>query len=132
MLAPSLHRVALVTDAWHPQTNGVVNTLSHLVQHLERAGAAVLLVTSDGHRTAPLPLYGDVRVACDPWKAVPRIRAFGPDAVHIATEGPLGIWIRLWLGRRRMQFTTSFHTRFPEYIRARLPVPLACGYQAER
>ena len=125
-------RLALVTDAWHPQTNGVVNTLTKLVRYLEGVGTEVLVVTSDGHRTVPLPLYGELRVACDPWRAVPRMRAFRPDAVHIATEGPLGLWTRLWLGHCGARFTTSFHTRFPEYLRARLPVPLAWGYYAER
>src|SRR5262249_54306009 len=127
-----IKRLALVTDAWHPQTNGVVNTLSRLVKHLERIGTEVLLVTNDGHRTTPLPLYGDGRVATDPWKAVPRIQKFKPEAVHVATEGPLGIWTRVWLGRSRMRFTTSFHTRFPEYVRARLPVPLSWSYEGER
>jgi glycosyltransferase involved in cell wall biosynthesis len=125
-------RLALVTDAWHPQTNGVVNTLSRLVRYLERAGTRVLVVTSDGHRTIPVPLYGEVRVACDPWRALPRIREFGPDAIHIATEGPLGVYTRIWLGRCRAGFTTSFHTRFPEYIRARVPLPIEWTYRAER
>ena len=129
---PALARVALVTDAWHPQINGVVNTLSRLVKYLERTGTEVLVVTNDGHRTVPLPLYGEVRVAYDPWKVVPRIHAFKPDALHIATEGPLGLWTRVWLGRSRLRFTSSFHTRFPEYLRARLPMPLEWGYRAER
>lgn len=127
-----IRRLALVTDAWHPQTNGVVNTLSRLVPYLESVGCEVLVVTSDGHRTVPMPLYDEIRLVCDPWRAVRRIQAFAPDAVHVATEGPLGIATRLWMARRGLRFTTSFHTRFPEYIRARLPVPLAWTYRAER
>jgi glycosyltransferase involved in cell wall biosynthesis len=130
--APLIKRLALVTDAWHPQTNGVVNTLSRLVKYLEKTGTEVLVVSNDGHRTAPLPSYGEVRLVCDPWRAVPRIRVFGPDAIHIATEGPLGFWTRVWLARTACRFTTSFHTRFPEYLRARLPVPLEWGYHIER
>jgi glycosyltransferase involved in cell wall biosynthesis len=79
-----------------------------------------------------LPSYPEIRIACDPWKAIDRIRAFQPDAVHLATEGPLGIWVRSWLARKGLDFTTSFHTRFPEYVSARLPVPLAWGYGFER
>ncbi|HET6897731.1 MAG TPA: glycosyltransferase, partial [Vicinamibacteria bacterium] len=125
-------RLALVTDAWHPQTNGVVHTLSRLVRHLESQGAAVLVLAPDGHKTMPLPSYPEIRLACDPWRAVDRLIAFRPDAVHIATEGPLGLWIRQWLGREGLDFTTSFHTRFPEYLRERLPVPVEWTYRLER
>jgi len=125
-------RLALVTDAWYPQTNGVVNTLSRLVRYLQAEGTEVLVLTAEGHRTVPLLMYNEIRIACDPWKAIKRLRAFRPDAVHIATEGPLGIWARIHLARRRMRFTSSFHTRFPEYVRARLPIPLSMGYRAER
>lgn len=128
----SLGRLALVTDAWHPQTNGVVKTLATLVAGLESHGIEVLVVAPDSHRTVPLPSYPEIRLASDPWKAVARIRRFGPDAVHIATEGPLGLWVRCHLAARGLHFTTSFHTRFPEYASARLPVPLAWGYGYER
>jgi glycosyltransferase involved in cell wall biosynthesis len=131
-MSASIQRLALVTDAWHPQTNGVVNTLTRLVRYLESQGTDVLVVTSDGHRTVPMPLYDEIRLAWDPWKAIRRICDFKPEAVHIATEGPLGLCARLFLARERKNFTSSFHTRFPEYLRARLPVPLAVGYGAER
>jgi glycosyltransferase involved in cell wall biosynthesis len=127
-----LRRLALVTDAWHPQTNGVVNTLSRVVRHLEGQGLEVLVIAPDAHRTLPLPSYPEIRLVRDPWNALRRLRAFAPDAVHVATEGPLGFWTRGWLGRRRLRFTTSFHTRFPEYLSARLPVPLGWGYRAVR
>jgi hypothetical protein len=125
----SSRRLALVTDAWHPQTNGVVNTLSRLVNHLEAQGTEVLVVSPENHRTWPLPSYPEIKLACDPWRAIPRLQRFRPDAVHVATEGPLGLWASHWLRRRRLRFTTSFHTRFPEYLRARFPIPLAIGYQ---
>jgi glycosyltransferase involved in cell wall biosynthesis len=124
----TLDRLALITDAWHPQTNGVVNTLSRLTGHLESQGTDVLVIEPRSHRTLPLPSYPEIRVARDPWKAVRRLREFAPDAVHIATEGPLGLWIRGWLGHRGLRFTTSFHTRFPEYLNARLPVPTEWTY----
>ncbi|HET6147515.1 MAG TPA: glycosyltransferase family 1 protein [Polyangia bacterium] len=127
-----LRRLALVTDAWKPQTNGVVNTLVRLVDYLESQGTEVLVVSPDAHRTLPLPSYPEIRVACDPWRAIPRIEAFAPDAIHVATEGPLGFWAVGWLRRAGLRFTTSFHTRYAEYLSARLPVPLEWGYQLVR
>lgn len=125
-------RVALVTDAWRPQTNGVVNTLSRLVKYLEATGMEVRVISPEGYRTVPFPSYPEVRVVCEPWRAVRPLMDFQPQAVHIATEGPLGLWIRAFMGRRGLAFTTSFHTRFPEYLSARLPVPLEWGYRIER
>ncbi len=130
--APTLKRLTLVTDAWRPQTNGVVNTLARLVRYLESVGTEVLVIAPDAHRTVPLPSYPEIRVAYDPWKAIPRILAFRPDAIHVATEGPLGFWTVGWLRRRGLRFTTSFHTRYAEYLSARLPVPVAWGYQPVR
>ena len=127
-----LGRLALVTDAWHPQTNGVVNTLSRVVKHLESQGTKVLVISPDDHRTVPLPSYPEIRIAWDPWKATRRIRDFDPDAVHVATEGPLGIWASRWLRSHQIAFTSSFHTRYPEYLSARMPVPLDWGYRVER
>lgn len=125
-------RLALVTDAWSPQTNGVVKTLARLVSTLEADGVHVLVVAPDAHRTVPLPSYPEIRIAVDPWTAIPRLRAFAPDAVHVATEGPLGFWTVGWLRRHGLRFTTSFHTRYAEYLSARLPVPVAWGYQPVR
>jgi glycosyltransferase involved in cell wall biosynthesis len=127
-----LQRFTLVTDAWHPQTNGVVNTLSRFVKHLESSGVAVQVISPQEYPTVPLPSYPEIRIATTPWRAVEDIQRFEPDAVHVATEGPLGFWVRGWLARNRLRFTTSFHTRFPEYLSARLPVPLEFGYRLER
>jgi glycosyltransferase involved in cell wall biosynthesis len=128
----SLKRLALVTDAWRPQTNGVVNTLVRLIKHLEARGTEVLVISPDAHRTMPLPSYPEIKVALDPWRAIKRIRAFAPDAVHVATEGPLGFWTIGWLRYHGLRFTTSFHTRYAEYLSARLPVPLEWGYKLVR
>lgn len=127
-----MRRLALVTDAWHPQTNGVVNTLTRLVADLREHDTEVLVVSPEAHRTVPLPTEPEYRIAVDPWRALPRIRAFGPDAIHVATEGPLGLWTNLYLRRRRLRFTTSFHTRFPEFAHARIGLPLSWGYRVER
>jgi glycosyltransferase involved in cell wall biosynthesis len=125
-------RLALVTDAWQPQTNGVVNTLVRLVEHLESQGTEVRVIAPHQHRTMPLPSYPEIRVACDPWKAIRQISDFEPDAVHVATEGPLGFWTVGWLRHHGLRFTTSFHTRYAEYVSARWPVPLEWGYQLVR
>ena len=130
---PRIHRLALVTDAWRPQTNGVVNTLVRLVKHLELEGMEVMVVAPDAHFTLPLPSYPEIRVACDPWKAIGRIRGFAPDAIHVATEGPLGFSTVAWLRYKKLRFTTSFHTRYPEYLSARVPVvPVSWGYDLVR
>jgi glycosyltransferase involved in cell wall biosynthesis len=127
-----LRRVALVTDAWRPQTNGVVLTLERVVNYLEQQGISVLPIVPAGHRTVPLPSYPEIRVAMDPWKAMDRLKAFRPDAIHLATEGPLGFSTCAWLRKHRLRFTTSFHTRYPEYVSARFPVPVEWGYHLER
>jgi glycosyltransferase involved in cell wall biosynthesis len=127
-------KLALVTDAWLPQTNGVANTLVKVVKHLESEGVEVLVIAPDPahHRTVALPSYPEIRLAIDPWKAMDRIRAFDPEAVHIATEGSLGFWVNAWMRRRGLRFTTSFHTRYPEYVSARWPIPIEWGYKLMR
>ncbi len=131
-LEVGIRRLALITDAWKPQTNGVVNTLVRLTKHLELEGMEVLVVAPDAHFTLPLPSYPEIRVACDPWRAIGRIRAFQPDAIHVATEGPLGFSTVAWLRLKKLRFTTSFHTRYPEYVSARVPVPVEWGYDLVR
>ena len=122
-------RIALVTDAWHPQVNGVVRTLGTTCQHLERRGHEVMSVTPADFRTVPCPTYPEIRLALRPRTNVARmLDEFRPEAVHIATEGPLGHAGRSWCLKRGVRFTTSFHTQFPEYIRLRAPVPLAWSY----
>jgi glycosyltransferase involved in cell wall biosynthesis len=122
-------RIALATDAWSPQTNGVVRTLAITVAELERAGHAVEVVHPALFRTLPCPSYPEIRLALFPYRELERrLARFAPDAVHIATEGPLGLAARRWCRRHGQPFTTSYHTRFPEYLRARAPVPLALTY----
>jgi glycosyltransferase involved in cell wall biosynthesis len=133
MLKPHwLRRLALVTDAWTPQVNGVARSLGRLVEQLRAQGIEVLVLAPDGHRTVGLVSYPEIQVAYDPWRAIRRLVDFAPDAVHIATEGPIGFWARGWLGRRGLRFTSSFHTRYPEYITARFGIPTGWGYQLER
>lgn len=126
-------RIALVTDAWAPQVNGVVRALSRTVAELEGLGHTVTVIAPEGFRTVPCPTYPEIRLALWPWRDVPaRLDAFAPQAIHIATEGPLGLAARRHCRRRGLPFTTSYHTRFPEYVRARTGLPLDWGYAMQR
>ena len=128
-------RILLATDAWHPQVNGVVRTLDETVRVLREMGHEVEVVSpADGFRTVGLPTYGDeIKVSLFPRREVGRrMVAFKPDAVHIATEGPIGWAARGLCIKWGMPFTTSYHTKFPEYVRARMPVPKALTYAVVR
>lgn len=122
-------RIAIVTDAWQPQTNGVVQTLSTTAQTLRAGGHEVLVVEPNQFRTFPCPTYPEIRLAWLPYRRLARLlREFVPDCIHVATEGTLGMAARSWCVRNRFAFTTSYHTQFPEYVRARAPLPLAVSY----
>jgi glycosyltransferase involved in cell wall biosynthesis len=126
-------RIALVTDAWQPQVNGVVRTLMTTCEHLRRLGHEVHAITPQDFRTVPCPTYPSIRLALWPGRGVRRaLEAFQPDAIHIATEGPLGHAARGYCVRRGWPFTTSFHTQFPEYIRLRAPIPIGWSYACLR
>lgn len=122
-------RIAIVTDAWRPQTNGVVKTLSTTAAMLEKFGHRVLIIEPGAFRTFPCPTYPEIRLAWLPYRKLCELLAdFEPEAIHIATEGTLGTAARKWCVRHRFPFTTSYHTQFPEYVRARAPVPIAVSY----
>ena len=122
-------RILLVSDAWAPQVNGVVRTLQQVKAECEALGHRVEVISPDLFRTVPCPTYPEIRLALRPGRGIGRrIDAVRPEAVHIATEGPLGLAARRQCLRRGLPFTTSYHTRFPEYVHARFPVPLALAY----
>ena len=126
-------RIALVTDAWKPQVNGVVRTLSRVVEGVRDLGHEPLVVAPDTFRTVPCPTYSEIRLALWPFGGVRRmLDDFAPEAIHIATEGPLGLAARRYCLRKGLPFTTSYHTRFPEYVTARTKLPVAWGYAAQR
>ncbi|MDQ0317137.1 glycosyltransferase family 4 protein [Amorphus orientalis] len=128
-----MNKLLLVSDAWHPQVNGVVTTLQITKEKLEDLGVEVYPLTPDGFRTVPLPTYPEIRLSITSPSTIRRkIEAFGPDYVHIATEGPLGMLARKWCLSAGHPYTTSYHTRFPEYIAARAPVPLNWSYSFVR
>jgi glycosyltransferase involved in cell wall biosynthesis len=122
-------KLLIATDAWRPQVNGVVRTLERTGEQLARFGIDVAMLTPADFRTWPLPTYPEIRLA----RALPRTigaaaEAHRPDAVHIATEGPIGYAVRRWCLGTGRPFTTSFHTRFPEYLSARAPIPERLTY----
>ena len=115
-------KLLLVTDAWPPQVNGVVRTLKETIRCLEALGHRVEVISPEGFRTMPCPSYPEIPLALFPGREVARrIAAARADAVHIATEGPLGAAARRYLRKRSIPFTTAYHTAFPEYVEARLP-----------
>jgi len=117
-------RILVATDAWHPQVNGVVRTLTMMAQAAEADGAEISFLTPQSFPTFAMPGYPDIRLALPYQAKIARLIAEArPDSIHIATEGPIGLSVRRYCRKQGLPFTTSFHTRFPEYISARLPIP---------
>ena len=126
-------RLLIATDAWHPQVNGVVRTLMSLAQSLRRQGVAVDFLTPEGFPSIPVPTYRCLRLALPtPREIARRIEFIAPNVIHIATEGPIGHFVRRYCIKRGLPFTTSYTTRFPEYISARFPIPERWTYAALR
>jgi glycosyltransferase involved in cell wall biosynthesis len=122
-------KIALVTDAWQPQVNGVVTTLVELARELGEAGHRVKVIHPGLFRTRPCPGYAGIDLAVRPARGVAQLLdAFQPDAIHLATEGPLAWAGRGYCLKRDLAFTTAFHTRFPEILHAALRIPLSWGY----
>lgn len=126
-------RILIATDAWHPQVNGVVRTLTTMAAAAKSFGADISFLTPQSFRTFALPSYRDLRLALPrPGKIARLIAQAQPDNIHIATEGPIGLAVRSYCRKRGLPFTTSFHTRFPEYISARAPIPESWIWSALR
>jgi glycosyltransferase involved in cell wall biosynthesis len=126
-------KILFITDAWHPQINGVVRTLSTTGRELEKMGHTVGFIGPNRFRTMPLVGYTEIRVAVRPRRKLERLVAeFAPDAIHIATEGPLGWAGRAICRRKGLAFTTSYHTCFPEYLAERWPIPKSLSYAVLR
>lgn len=126
-------RIAIVTDAWHPQQNGVVRVLGTMERTLGGDGHHVGVLSPSAFRTIACPTYPEIPLALFPGRGVRQwIEAFEPQAVHIATEGPLGWAARAWCLKRKRPFTTAYHTKFPEYVGARTKLPVALPYALVR
>ena len=123
-------KIMIVTDAWEPQVNGVVRTLKQTMHELRKLGHEIEMITPLGFKTIPCPTYPDISLSLFPGKkVVQKMTDFEPDAIHIATEGPLGIAARSYALKNKLPFTTAYHTRFPEYVKARTGIPLAITYK---
>jgi glycosyltransferase involved in cell wall biosynthesis len=117
-------KVLVATDAWQPQVNGVVRTLNSLQRAAGKLGVTIEFLSPEGFPSFPVPTYPGLRLALpSPGRIAARIEASQPDAIHVATEGPVGFAVRAYCRRRGRPFTTSYTTRFPEYISARAPIP---------
>jgi glycosyltransferase involved in cell wall biosynthesis len=126
-------RIAIVSDAWRPQINGVVRTIETIVRLLRGVGHEVEVFGPDRFRTIPCPTYPEIRLALFPGARMAHmLKLFAPDAIHLVTEGPLGWAARAFCLRRGLPFTSAYHTRFPEYVSARIRVPLAWSYALVR
>src|SRR3979409_2355925 len=126
-------RLLMATDAWHPQVNGVVRTLTSLARSASALGAEVQFLTPEGFFSVGVPTYPGLRVALPNGREIARrIEAAAPDAIHIATEGPIGWGVRAYCPRRKLAFTTSYTTRFPEYVAVRTMIPASVGYAVLR
>jgi glycosyltransferase involved in cell wall biosynthesis len=122
-------KIALITDAWEPQINGVVTTLVELVRELETLGHSIEVIHPGLFKTRPCPGYAGIDLAVFPKRVLTaRLYTFEPEAIHIATEGPLGWAARSYCTKRGLRFTTAFHTKFPEILNAALKIPLSWGY----
>lgn len=122
-------KIALITDAWQPQVNGVVTTLVELVRELESAGHSVAVIHPGLFKTRPCPGYAGIDLAIRPGAQLAgHLNAFQPDMIHVATEGPLGWAARSYCIKNQLRFTTAFHTKFPEILHAALGIPLSWGY----
>ncbi|HYF21963.1 MAG TPA: glycosyltransferase family 1 protein [Caulobacteraceae bacterium] len=122
-------RILLATDAWEPQVNGVVRTLTRTVSECRAMGHEVQVIEPGQYKTVPMPTYPEIRLALGAYEDIrEKFKAFEPEAVHIATEGPIGLAARKVCLEWKLPFTTSYHTKYPEYVSARFPVPLSVGY----
>lgn len=120
---PPIQRITLVTDAWKPQVNGVVTTLSQLVSHLRSRHIKVDVIEPNDYQHLPLPTYPEIPLVWRSKGLEKRILQFQPQAIHIATEGALGWKARRVAIKHNLPFTTAYHTKYPEYIHARFPIP---------
>lgn len=124
-----MKKLVIVTDAWHPQVNGVVRTLTKCQELMSKRGYEVTIISPLDYRSIPCPTYPEIRLALAwPANLQKRLLLLDPDYIHIATEGPLGLMVRHICKNMGWPFTTSYHTRFAEYLKERFPVPLSWTY----
>jgi len=130
---PVPRRIAIATDAWLPQVNGVVRTMRTVGDILENRGHEVTFITPNDFRGFPCPTYPEIKLSLNAGSRIgPMIENASPDAIHISTEGPLGVAARRWCLRNGLPFTTAFHTKFPDYVHARFRIPVSWSWSVMR
>lgn len=118
-------KILIVTDAWHPQVSGVVTTYEEVIKELVKIGHEVELITPNQYRTVAIPFYREIRLSYGHFFSIGKqIKEYKPDAVHIATEGPLGFAAAAFMRRKKLPYTSSYHTKFPEYVKDKIGVPI--------
>ncbi|MEM6903650.1 MAG: glycosyltransferase family 1 protein [Pseudomonadota bacterium] len=128
-------RIIIVSDAWRPQVNGVVRTIERTLEVIERQGHEVQVIGPSLFTTVPMPTYPEIRLALFPYRKLARMLRQMPRAetkIHIATEGPLGWAARRFCLKQNIPFSTAYHTKFPEYVAARIPIPRSWTYALVR
>lgn len=126
-------RLLIATDAWRPQINGVVRSLEYMAAEAPHFGVEVAFLTPERFRSFPMPTYPEIRLSlAGPGRVARIVDEIRPTHLHIATEGPIGLALRIACSRQGRGFTTSYHTRFPEYVSARTPIPESWSYRALR
>ena len=130
---PIPRRIAVVTDAWLPQVNGVVRTMRTVGDILKARGHEITFITPNDFRGFPCPTYPEIKLSLNAGSRIgPMIENVSPDAIHISTEGPLGVAARRWCLRNGLPFTTAFHTKFPDYVHARFRIPVGWSWSVLR
>ena len=122
-------KITIVTDTWLPSTNGVITTLINITKSLEKFGHTIQIIHPNLFKNIGVYGYSDVRLSLDVWKIKKLIEDFSPDAIHIATEGPLGLTARLYCKKNKISHNTSYHTKFPEYMNIHYHLPVGIGYK---
>jgi len=125
-------KVLIITDAWFPQVNGVVTTYSNIISELSKRNIGVEVLHPGKFFSLPLPFYNEIKAAINPWRVISKIKESDADYIHIGTEGPLGIVSRIYLSYKKIPFTSAVHTKFPEYLKLHIKVPLSITFALMR
>ncbi|MDB5053716.1 MAG: glycosyl transferase [Bacilli bacterium] len=124
-----MKKILIVTDAWAPHINGVVFTIQNTIKVLTARGFEVSVLEPSMFNFFTLPVYKDIPISYNHKKKLyAMIDAINPDYIHISTEGIIGITSRRYCIEKNLKFTTAYHTKFPEYVKENLGIPLAIGY----
>lgn len=123
-----MKKILIITDAWKPQTNGVVTTLGNLINNLEQLDFKVKVISPQDFKTINCPGYNNIDISLNVWKVGSLIQDFNSDFIHIATEGPIGLTAKIYCDINNLSYSTSYHTNFPDYLNSFYNVPVSFTY----